>query len=265
MTIRTIIFVVLSSCLLVACRQKEDNKQTEGENRDAKAMLQGVWIDSDTQEVNFKASGDTIYYPDSLSQPAYFNIVGDSLVLGDSHLSYAIVKHTDYLFWFRNTNNDIIKLQKSNDPDDAKVFEHQVPRVQTITEVVKRDTVVNYGGERYHCYVAINPTKYKVHRPTFNDDGVEVDNIYYDNIVHISVYKGAERIYSSDLRKFAFSRMVPSHFLSQAVLSNVVFSKVDSSGFHFDTTICIPDGASCYMVDTNVSFDGKVSMELLEY
>ena len=245
MKIRPIFIIILSLGILGGCRQKDNAKEEQVEDTNAKTALQGVWIDSDTQEVNFRAKGDTIYYPDSISQPAYFKIIGDTIIIGENRQKYAIVKHSDNIFWFKNSNDDIVKLQKSDDPEDMRLFSTQKPKVLTYTEVVKRDTVVNFDNQRYHCYVAINPTRYKVHRSAYNEDGVEVDNIYYDNIVHISVYKGAECLYSRDMRKEIFNGKVPKHFLSQSILSNVEFSKVDSKGFHFDTTVCIPDGASC--------------------
>ena len=34
-------------------------------------MLQGVWEDEETDEVLFKLQGDSVYYPDSTSMPAY--------------------------------------------------------------------------------------------------------------------------------------------------------------------------------------------------
>ena len=241
MKIRPIFIIILSLGILGGCRQKDNAKEEQVEDTNAKTALQGVWIDSDTQEVNFRAKGDTIYYPDSISQPAYFKIVGDTIIIGENRQKYAIVKHSDNIFWFKNSNDDIVKLQKSNDPEDMRLFSTQKPKVLTYTEVVKRDTVVNFDNQRYHCYVAINPTRYKVHRSAYNEDGVEVDNIYYDNIVHISVYKGAECLYSRDMRKEIFNGKVPKHFLSQSILSNVEFNKVDSKGFHFYNTVCIPD------------------------
>lgn len=264
MSIRPIVILLLSAGLWASCSQKDDKKEEPAEDTRAKEMLQGVWIDSDTQEVNFRAKGDTIYYPDSISQPAYFKIIADTIIIGENRQKYAVVKHSDNLFWFKNINEDIIKLQKSDDPNDVRLFEIQKPKVITYTEVVKRDTVVNYDNQRYHCYIAINPTRYKVHRSTYNEDGVEVDNVYYDNIVHISVYKGAACIYSKDIRKAVFSGKVPARFLSQSVLSNVTFDKVDAKGFHFETMVCIPDGASCYVLDIIIGFDGKMSVKLAE-
>ena len=264
MKIRPIFIILLSLGILGGCRQKDNKKKEQAAATNAKTALQGVWIDSDTQEVNFRAKGDTIYYPDSISQPAYFKIVGDTIIIGENRQKYAIVKHSDHIFWFRNSNDDIVKLQKSDDPDDMRIFSTQKPKVLTYTEVVKRDTVVNFDNQRYHCYVAINPTRYKVHRSAYNEDGVEVDNVYYDNIVHISVYKGAECLYSRDMRKEIFNGKVPNHFLSLSMLSNVEFNKVDSNGFHFDTTVFIPYRASCYMFDVTIGFGGKAVIRLIE-
>ena len=108
----------MSIGVLSSCRQKDEKTAVQTEDTNAKASLQGVWIDSDTQEVNFRAKGDTIYYPDSISQPAYFKIVGDTIIIGENRQKYAIVKHSDNIFWFKNSNEDIVKLQKSDNPDD---------------------------------------------------------------------------------------------------------------------------------------------------
>ena len=116
MKIRPIFIIILSLGILGGCRQKDNAKEEQVEDTNAKTALQGVWIDSDTQEVNFRAKGDTIYYPDSISQPAYFKIVGDTIIIGENRQKYAIVKHSDNIFWFKNSNDDIVKLQKSDDP-----------------------------------------------------------------------------------------------------------------------------------------------------
>lgn len=264
-TTRFLAILLILAAVVSGCRKKAESYAEAKEDRQAKALLQGIWVDSDTEEVTFKAKGDTIYYPDSTSQPTPFKIVGDTLIMGAPEAKYAIVKQAAHIFWFKNQNGDVVKLMKSEDPNDALPFVHEKPKIMTYTSVVKRDTVVMYNGERYHCYIAINPTKYKVVRTTYNSDGVGVDNVYYDNIIHISVFHGAEQLYSRDIRKQMYARFVPSQFLQQAILSNMTFEKADAQGFHFFATICMPDGASCYMLDTKVSLQGKLSMELIEY
>lgn len=252
--------------LLVGCKGETRNDSDAQENEEAENMLQGIWVDNDTEEVTFKVKGDSIFYADSTSMPTTFKIFGDTLVMGTPATKYPIVKQAPHLFWFKNQNGDVVKLAKSEDTNDSLVFVHDDPKpLNIITEVVKRDSVVMHNGERYHCYIAINPTKYKVTRTTYNSDGIGVDNIYYDNIIHISVFKGAQQLYSHDFNKQMYSRFVPKQFLSQAILSDMEFNKVDSRGFHFNATICMPDGASCYLLDTKISLEGKMSMELLEY
>lgn len=234
------------------------------EDKEAKAMLQGVWLDAETEDVSFRVKGDTIFYSDSTSMPAYFKIVENALVLS-SGATYAIEKQTANLFWFKNQNDDIIKVMKSSDPEDAEVFVHDTPKVMSYKHQVKRDSVVTYNGERYHWYIAINPTKYKVVRHTYNEDGMEVENVYYDNIMHISIYKGAQCLYSSDFRKQMYHKMVPEKFLDEAVLGGMEYSHVDADGLHFRATLCIPDGASCYLVESTVSYKGKMTMKTIEY
>ena len=38
-----------------------------------------------------------------------------------------------------------------------------------------------------------------------------------------------------------------------------------ANGFHFNVSVCVPDDASCYLIDQMVSFSGKPSIKLLEY
>jgi len=232
------------------------------ENREAKAMLQGVWLESEYEEVTFRAEGDTIFYPDSTSVPAYFKIVDDTLILGRQH--YHIEQQTAHLFVFKNQMGDVVKLVKSDNPEDAMVFTHDVPQVLSVTEVVKRDSVVYYDGERYHWYIAVNPTKYKVSKTAYNDEGVGVENVYYDNIIHISLFQGNRQLFSKDFTKKMFAQMVPEAFLEQAILGNMQYVNVDAKGFHFYATLCIPDGASCYMVSNDITIGGELSMSVVK-
>ncbi len=246
--------------VLVGCRQ--NNSSTLPDDKEAKAMLQGVWVDEESGDVSFRVKGDTIYFSDATSMPTYFRIYEDSLYLA-SGTAYGIVKQTEHLFWFKNQNSDLLKLQKGDDNDVE--LEHGSPSVLTYTHQVKVDSVVTYNNTRYHWYIAINPTKYKVTKRTFNDDGLEVENVYYDNIMNVSVFQGAHKIYSSDFRKQQYSDFVPASFLDEAIFANMTFSHIDAAGLHFNATLCIPDGATCYMVESTISYTGAMSMKLVEY
>ena len=255
---------MLAAVLALFCNCQGSKSETPSEDKGAKAMLQGIWVEEESNDASFRVEGDTIFYADSTSMPSYFRIIGDSLVMG-SGTSYAIVKQTQNLFWFVNQNGDVVKLQRSNDPVDETEFVHDTPSVMTYTHQVKTDSVVTYDGERYHWYIAINPTKYKVVKRSYNDDGLEVENVYYDNIMHVSVFKGAQRLFSSDFKKQMYVGLVPEQFLNDAVLANMEYSRADAEGLHFNATLCIPDEASCYVVETLVDYRGQKKMKTVEY
>ena len=87
---------------------------------------------------------------------------------------------------------------------------------------------------------------------------VEGDIVYYDNIVNLIVYRGASKVYSSDMRKEVFKNEVPSQFLRQAVFSDMTFDKADSEGMHFFAVLAIPETSISYYVETIVTYNGKV-------
>ena len=259
------ITIVVMLATLVACKPKSTDSPAAKESKEAKALLQGVWLDQETENVVFEVQGDTVFYPDSTSQPAYFKIVADTMVVGASAAKYPLVKQTQHIFWFLNQAGDTIKLVKSSEESDTLSINHKQPEVLTMADVTKRDTVVSYDGKRYHCYVAINPTRHKVNFTAYNDDGVEVSNVYYDNIVHVSVFSGNTRLFGKNFQKQEYVRFVPENFLDQALLGDMKYDHTDAEGFHFNATLCTPNAASCYLVETLITFQGKLSMKLIEY
>ena len=257
--------------LLGACNRQEkqkadnDSNTTEQENSQAKALLQGVWYDSATEEVYLKAEGDTIFFADNTNQPAYFRIVADSIILGTN--AYHITKQTEHNFWFENHAGDEVQLvrHEENDEGEQTEFISEQPAVITTSEVVNIDSVVNYDGQRYHWYITVNPTRRKVTRTSFTPDGVAVEKVFYDNIIHVSLFKAGQRLFTRDFNKQAYATNVPEEFLVQSILGNIRYSHVDAQGFHFYATICIPDGEQCYMVENLISFKGQLTQKLLEY
>ena len=246
--LKIIITTVVLAVALWSCGSKD---KPQVESREAKALLQGTWTDAETEDLLFRMKGDTVYYADSTSMPAYFKVVGDTLYIG-SNAGYYIEKQTDHVLWFKNQNGELMKLQKVDDEDLQDVPEPQQPQftIQTLTEVLKRDTVVFKDGQRYHCYIAINPTHYKVIHHTVNEDGLDVDEVFYDNIVNISIFKGASQ--------------VKADFLEKAILNDMNFKTVDGQGFHFTASLCLPDGVSSYLVDNIISEQGEIHFKLAE-
>lgn len=96
------------------------------------------------------------------------------------------------------------------------------------------------------------------------DEGMIVDNIYYDNIIHICVYQGKKRLYAKDIRKEMFEGTVPDDFLQMAILSDMNFMGVDAEGFHYQATVSMPDDLSCYYVNLLIDNDSNLSFKLKE-
>ncbi|MBO4826539.1 MAG: DUF4738 domain-containing protein [Prevotella sp.] len=263
---RNFTYLLLLIVCLAGCkktRQEQPSAPVVKENKKAKQMLQGIWLNEDAGDVAFRAVGDSILYPDSMSMPVHFMVIGDTLVLkGEKTVKYPIVKQGEHLFIFKNQNNEAVRLVKSEDPDDIFSFEEK--RVLTVNQrkLIKRDTVVVFNNERYHCYVQVNPTTYKVYASSYNDEGVEVQNIYYDNIIHISVFNGARKVFSKDFYKKDFAKQVPQDFLRQSVLSDFEFGRLDEQGVHYNAMLCIPDSPSSYVVEVIISYAGQLSLRV---
>lgn len=152
----------------------------------------------------------------------------------------------------------MVKLVKTEDKSYLQQFIHNHASVAlNQNTLIKRDTVVVRGDEKYHLYVQVNPTSYKVYKSSYNDDGVEVDNVYYDNIVNLHVYHGANCLFSRDFHKKDFDKQVPASFLDQSILSDIVFNKIDESGIHYLAVLAMPDSSLSYQVEVIISFEGK--------
>lgn len=253
----------LVAAFLFACGHPQPEASDEKENREAKLLLQGIWLDDDTETALMKIKGDTIYYPDADLAPVAFRIVGDSLIMeGTNTNSYKIEKQGEYIFWFHSAMGDLIRLHKTEDENDSLTFMH-TQEVPIYNDVIQKDSVVIYNNVRYRGYVYINPSRIKVIRPGVSTEGLSIDNVYYDNIIHICVYEGKKSLYAKDINKQMFQGIIPDEFLQWAILSDMDFLGVDATGFHYQATVCIPDGASCYLVNITVDKSKEPVYELV--
>ena len=154
---------ILHFCIILAallsCTGKTSDAAPPAEDTVAKQMLQGVWMSED-EVVTMRVAGDTISYSDSTMAPAYFAVVRDSLVIrGATEARYEILKQTEHIFEFRNHAGDIVKLLKSDNPDDAKAFtKHAAPPLNQ-NRLIKRDTVAIVADRKYHVYVQVKGEK----------------------------------------------------------------------------------------------------------
>ena len=253
----------LLAILLIACNNtKKQNSLEQSENVKAKELMQGIWIDDESDIPLLFIKGDTIYYANSQSTPVYFKIIKDTLyTFGNELARYQIDKQTEYSFSFHSLADNIVKLHKSEDPNDSLAFSGKpVEIIPTYTEVTQKDSVVFYNGIRYRAYVYINPSKIKVIKTTYSEEGISMDNIYYDNIMHICIYEGRKCLFSSDITKQMLENVISTDFLQQSILSEMNFKNVDRKGFHYQATVCIPESSVCNIADLSVSFDGKLTI-----
>lgn len=260
-----IVYILLCLMLFAACggKKQADQSAMPKEDRQAKQLMQGIWVTAGDEEPAFRVSGDSIFYPDSTSLPAHFMVIADTLVVeGGTVVKYPIVRQSDHLLEFKNPNGELIELMKSDNVEEAlEYFETKQPVVLNQNRTIKRDTVLSYQGERYHCYVQVNPTTYKVIKTSVTDEGMEVANVYYDNTIHVAVFQGAVKKYSHDFKKHEFLKFVPNDHINQIILSDMILIKTDADGFHHQAQLCVPDSPSSYVVDVVVTADGKMVMK----
>ncbi|WP_288318852.1 DUF4738 domain-containing protein [Xylanibacter caecicola] len=260
---KSIVIAILSVIILAACEGKKQGHAEPEEDKEAKSDLQGIWVDADESSVVFRISGDTIYYPDSASVPVKFMIYKDTMVLQGANVSKYIITRRDHdSFDFKNYNGDIVKLVRSTNSYDSLQFVRRAEVSLNQRKVIKRDTVVARGDVKYHCYVQVNPTTYKVFKTSYNDEGLAVENIYYDNTIHISIFKSGVKIYSRDFAKKDFADKVPPEFLSQSILSDMNLKNVGDEGFCYTAELAVPDSYISFIVEVTVADNGKVSMQV---
>ena len=258
-------YVVLSLMVIfsASCGGNKNPNFLELEEEDiaAKELLQGIWLDDETESPLMRVEGDTIYYADVQSTPIAFKIIRDTLyTYGNDTTYYKIDKQAEHIFWFHSITDDVIKLHKSEDANDSIYFVRQELVIPAYTEVTKRDSVVTYNGTRYRAYVYINPSKMRVIKTTYSEDGISMDNVYYDNVMHICVYEGKKSLFASDITKQMFDKVVPEDFLVQAILSDTKFLKVDRNGFHYQAILAIPESSVYSIAELEISFDGTLTI-----
>lgn len=56
-----------------------------------------------------------------------------------------------------------------------------------------------------------------------SEEGLSVDNVYYDNIIHICVYEGKRSLFAKDITRQMFKHVIPDDFLKWAILSDMDF------------------------------------------
>lgn len=252
--------------LLTACSgHSQDKGKEEKEDLVAKELLQGTWIDDMTETPLFKVKGDTIHYIDETIRPTAFKIIGDTLkTYGQQVASYHIKKQGEFIFWIQSAMGEILHLSKAEASIDSLLNIQESEKPELERTVIQKDDIVLFENTRYRGYVYINPTDIKVIQPTITEEGLEGENVYYDNIIHICVYEGKNRLFGRDMKKQDFEYLIPKDYFQRAILSDMEFMGVNSNGYQYQATICVPNGASCYLVNISIAKDGDITYEIAQ-
>lgn len=233
------------------------------ENVVAKQMLQGIWLDDATEMAFMGVVGDSIFFAERDRLPMSFRVVQDSIYfIGHDTLAYKIERQSDDDFWYRTFAGDTVRLQKQTSGNiDISDIRGGVTSYESVGQQrMEKDSIVFYDGTRYRGYVFINPTSMKVLRTTYDENGIGIDNVFYDNIIHICVYEGANRLYGQDIEKGMFSGQLGGDTLSDLILSDMDFTGVDADGYHYRAVLSVPESPVSFIMNLNISFGGELAI-----
>lgn len=262
--VKQTLFFTLITILLSACSNTNTKENVIEEDLTAKKNLQGTWLNEVEGNVLFTIKGDTIFYNDSTSQPSPFHVVNDTLFI-DNHnvVKYPIRHLTSTSFTFVNTDGEEIELTKTDSQGSTPMRgQHKGAININQGKKIKNDTVMIYDGHHFHAYTQVNPTTYKVFHQSTNSDGLSIENVYYDNIIHIALFDGQKKVFSKNIVKTDFKKVVPESYISQAVLSEIKIEKTTKDGVLFVAILSIPDSYTNYMVNILITPDGKLSITI---
>ena len=251
-------------CLTACSTPKSKTSIDENEDREAKSLLQGLWMDEATETLLWRIEGDTIYYMDARIAPLAFKVVGDSMkTYGSMPAAYYIRKQGEFAFWIQSSMGETLRLSKVEDEVESVAFTTGMEEKSTTPEVLQKDHIITYNNVRYRGYVYINPTQIKVYNPEITEEGLEIDNVYYDNIIHICVYEGTKKLFGKDIKKEDFKDILPDEYCQRAILSDMDFIGVNASGYQYQATVCIPNSAGCYLIHISIHRNGDMEYELV--
>ena len=260
------IHTLFTCILLLASCSSQSRKETVQEKEDlyAKELLQGIWIDEMTESPILQIKGDTLCFINEPVSPVAFKIIDDSLkTYGQQTSSYHIEKQSESIFWIQSATGDIIQLYRAEESADSLFTPKEILPSVSESEVIEKDEVVFYNNIRYRGYVYINPTHIKVIQPELTEEGLHVENVFYDNIIHICVYEGKNKLFGKDIKKQYFEHLIPADYYQRAILSDMDFIGVNGEGYQYQATLCIPNHASCYLVHLSIHTDGEIFYELV--
>lgn len=256
-----IIALLCITTVISGCRQGNDTSLHE--DKQAKQMMQGVWTDDENDNAIFMAKGDSIFYPDSSSQPAKFWIYGDSLYIKGADINhYLITQQTPHTLKFVNDMGDDVKLVKTDDNSLNGQFSVYRPYAMNVLRRTSTDTLFHSDGSRWEVKISIQPTSDQVIKTDYNDIGIKVDNLYLDNRARVTLLFDGVEVYTHEFQKAEFERFLPKDLYPKSILRDIRLDYADASSVFLAVTVGIPDASSSYVIETRIERNGKIAMRL---
>lgn len=258
-----IIILALSLLSIVGCKNRNGQSSYEKEDKQAKSLLQGLWVDNDADLPVMLVRGDSIFYPDSASMPTKFWVYKDSLYLQGQHLNaYKIRKQAPHYFVFVNANGEDVEIAKSNNKLLQSAFKYHV-YAMNLFEAASADTLVRTEDGYFTSRVDIKTLTDRVYKTDYNDYGMEVDNAYLDNVATLNILNHDKLVYSHEFRKGEFASLVPESMLQKCILRSFEFVRVEKRALIYNVTIGVPDADTSSVIELRLVPNGKITKRLL--
>lgn len=255
-----LLLLILSSCGNTSTKGGKADRKTDP---NVKSQLQGVWLDKNTESPVLEIEGDSLLYASKSDLRMPYVVLDDTLFVKGIHtVAYPILEQTEHTLCILTPLGDEMSLYK-DEHGAISIEQPNATQLTPVSQVIKKDSVIMVGKNRYRGYITINPTTVKVVRPGVTEDGFSIDNVYFDNIIHICVYEGKEELCGKDIKRSMFNGIVPSEFLSVSILQDMCFQGMKNQKFLFKATLCVPDGPS-YYAQVVIDHDNQVETTLID-
>lgn len=250
--------------LMGSCAGRGGKSTEERQDPEAKRLLQGAWLTADGGEAAFMVRGDSLFYADNTSLPARVWVCGDSLYVQSATVrAYHISKQAEHLLKFDNVYGEEMKLVKADDGASTAAFTQARPYAMNLTRVEDEDTLAALdGADGTSVSIHTEPASDRMAKSVFNDLGMEVDNMYLDNVSTVSLRSAAGEYFRHDFRKAEFAALVPRDFMSTAILRGVEYAGRDARAVYLSASIGVPDAETCYVAEIKVTPDGRYTTRL---
>ena len=114
----------------------------------------------------------------------------------------------------------------------------------------------------FESKITVKTTSDRVIKSTYNENGIEVDNAYLDNVASLSISNQGKLVYMHDFRKQEFASLIDKKFLEKSILRKFEFNHTDEKALYFDAIIGIPDASTSYVIAIRITTDGNLSMKM---